>query len=123
MAAMSYHLSVTVQEDFDCVAPRPPFAAEGVGIVSEIDMAATLLQKLGHEMQPYIVRHPPAKSRKEFRTYRLRPVRARWGSRADLGLASPGQQPDGVLGVAPGTAGRPATDTWTKPERARDGSL
>lgn len=54
---MSYHFSVTVQEDFDRVVEktRSALAEEGFGIVSEIDMAATLREKLGHEMEPYLI--------------------------------------------------------------------
>jgi uncharacterized protein (DUF302 family) len=54
---MSYHFSVTVREDFDRVVERTraALAAAGFGIVSEIDMAATLREKLGHEMRPYLI--------------------------------------------------------------------
>lgn len=54
---MSYHFSITVQDDFDRVVERTKaaLAAEGFGIVSEIDMAATLKEKLGHEMKPYLI--------------------------------------------------------------------
>ncbi len=54
---MSYHFSVTVQEDFDRVVERTKaaLAAAGFGIVSEIDMAATLREKLDHQMGPYLI--------------------------------------------------------------------
>jgi uncharacterized protein (DUF302 family) len=54
---MSYHFSITVQDDFDRVVERTKaaLAEEGFGIVSEIDMAATLKEKLGHEMKPYLI--------------------------------------------------------------------
>lgn len=54
---VSYHFSVTVHEDFDRVVEktRSALAEEGFGIVSEIDMAATLREKLGHEMKPYLI--------------------------------------------------------------------
>ncbi|HSJ27209.1 MAG TPA: DUF302 domain-containing protein [Acidimicrobiia bacterium] len=57
MGHMSYHFSITVQDDFDRVVERTKaaLAAEGFGIVSEIDMAATLKEKLGHEMKPYLI--------------------------------------------------------------------
>lgn len=54
---MSYHFSVTVQGEFEDVVARTraALAEEGFGIVSEIDMAATLKEKLGHEMEPYLI--------------------------------------------------------------------
>lgn len=54
---MTYHFSVTVREDFDRVVEktRASLAEEGFGIVSEIDMAATFREKLGHEMAPYVI--------------------------------------------------------------------
>lgn len=54
---MSYHFSVTVPGPFDEVVARTraALAEEGFGIVSEIDMAATLKEKLGHEMKPYLI--------------------------------------------------------------------
>lgn len=54
---MSYHFSVTVPGDFEEVVERTrkALAEEGFGIVSEIDLAATLKAKLGHEMKPYVI--------------------------------------------------------------------
>ena len=54
---MSYHFSVTVQEDFETVVERTraALAEEGFGIVSEIDMAATLREKLGHDIGSYLI--------------------------------------------------------------------
>jgi uncharacterized protein (DUF302 family) len=54
---VSYHFSVTVHDDFDRVVERTKsaLAAEGFGIVSEIDMAATLRAKVGHEMGAYLI--------------------------------------------------------------------
>ena len=54
---MSYHFSVTVRDEFDLVVKktREALADEGFGIVSEIDMAATLKTKLGYEMEPYLI--------------------------------------------------------------------
>lgn len=54
---VSYHFSITVPGEFEDVVARTraALADEGFGIVSEIDMAATLKEKLGHEMQPYLI--------------------------------------------------------------------
>jgi len=54
---VSYHFSVTVQEDFETVVERTraALAEEGFGIVSEIDMAATLREKLGHDIGSYLI--------------------------------------------------------------------
>jgi len=54
---MSYTFSVTVHDDFELVVKktRAALADEGFGIVSEIDMAATLKEKLGHVMEPYLI--------------------------------------------------------------------
>ncbi len=52
-----YHFSVTVHGDFDEAVEktRTALADHGFGIVSEINMAATLKEKLGHEMPPYVI--------------------------------------------------------------------
>ena len=54
---VSYHFSVTVHDDFDRVVDktRKALAEEGFGVVSEIDIAATLKEKLGHRMDPYLI--------------------------------------------------------------------
>lgn len=54
---MSYTFSVTVHDDFDLVVKktRAALADEGFGVVSEIDIAATLEDKLGHVMEPYLI--------------------------------------------------------------------
>lgn len=54
---MTYHFSVTVQEDFDLVVKKTRAALEdeGFGIVSEIDMASILRQKLGHDIGSYLI--------------------------------------------------------------------
>mgnify|MGYP006176987207 CR=1 FL=1 len=53
----SYHFSVTVHEDFSSAVARTrqALADNGFGIVSEIDMAAVLLEKLGVERSPYLI--------------------------------------------------------------------
>ena len=54
---MTYHFSVTVHEDFDSVVEktRAALADEGFGVITEIDMAAILKEKLGHSMDPYLI--------------------------------------------------------------------
>lgn len=52
-----YHFSVTLHEDFESAVAktRTALADHGFGIVSEIDMAATLKEKLGVEHDPYLI--------------------------------------------------------------------
>lgn len=52
-----YHFSVTVHEEFSTAVARTKqaLADNGFGIVSEIDMAAVLLEKLGVERSPYLI--------------------------------------------------------------------
>jgi len=52
-----YHFSVTLHEDFESAVAktRSALADHGFGIVSEIDMAATLREKLGVERDPYMI--------------------------------------------------------------------
>ena len=52
-----YHFSVTVHGDFEEAVgkTRAALAEHGFGIVSEIDMAATLKEKLGIETEPYLI--------------------------------------------------------------------
>ena len=52
-----YHFSVTVHEDFASAVARTKQALsdQGFGIVSEIDLAATLREKLGVEHLPYLI--------------------------------------------------------------------
>ncbi|MDX1449337.1 MAG: DUF302 domain-containing protein [Acidimicrobiia bacterium] len=54
---MTYHFSITVPGGFDEIVAKTKaaLAEEGFGIVSEIDLAATLKEKLGHEMKPYVI--------------------------------------------------------------------
>ena len=54
---MTYHFSVTVHDDFDLVVEktRSALADEGFGVITEIDVAAILKQKLGHSMDPYLI--------------------------------------------------------------------
>lgn len=52
-----YHFSVTLHEDFESAVAktRSALADHGFGIVSEIDMAATLQEKLGVQTDPYLI--------------------------------------------------------------------
>lgn len=54
---MSYHFSVTVHGDFDSVVQRTrdALAEEGFGVLTEIDVAATLKAKLDADMPPYLI--------------------------------------------------------------------
>lgn len=52
-----YHFSVTLHEDFSSAVAKTKkaLADHGFGIISEIDMAATLQEKLGVERDPYLI--------------------------------------------------------------------
>jgi len=52
-----YHFSVTLHEDFESAVAKTRTALKdhGFGIVSEIDMAATLKKELGVERDPYLI--------------------------------------------------------------------
>lgn len=52
-----YHFSVTLHEDFSSAVAKTKkaLADHGFGIVSEIDMAATLKEKLGVDLDPYLI--------------------------------------------------------------------
>lgn len=52
-----YHFSVTVHDEFASAVSRTKdaLAAHGFGIVSEIDMAGVLREKLGVERRPYLI--------------------------------------------------------------------
>ena len=54
---MPYDRTVTVQAPFDRVQQdvRRALADQGFGVLTEIDVQATLRAKLGHEMEPYLI--------------------------------------------------------------------
>ena len=54
---MSYGKTVTLDTPFDqtVAAVREALAGEGFGIVSEVDIAATLKAKLGVEIEPQVI--------------------------------------------------------------------
>lgn len=54
---MSYHRTIRLDRDVAATAAalRDALAAQGFGILTEIDMAATLKAKLGHDMEDYLV--------------------------------------------------------------------
>lgn len=54
---MGYTLSTTVHQPFEATlaATREALAAQGFGILTEIDLAATLHKKLGVEIAPQVI--------------------------------------------------------------------
>jgi uncharacterized protein (DUF302 family) len=54
---MAYSMSVTISEDFETTveATRAALADEGFGVLTEIDLAATLKEKLGADLPPYLI--------------------------------------------------------------------
>lgn len=53
----AYHFSVTVSGDFEQVVKRTraALAEEGFGVLTEIDVAATMKAKLGIDRAPYMI--------------------------------------------------------------------
>jgi len=54
---MGYTLSTTVNQPFDVAlaATREALAAQGFGVLTEIDLAATLQKKLGVQIAPQVI--------------------------------------------------------------------
>ncbi|HEX6076076.1 MAG TPA: DUF302 domain-containing protein [Micromonosporaceae bacterium] len=54
---MRYDRSVRVHSDFatTVAAVRDALAVQGFGVLTEIDVAATLKMKLGHDMEQYLI--------------------------------------------------------------------
>lgn len=54
---MGYALSTTVNRPFDetLAATREALAAQGFGVLTEIDMAGTLKKKLGVDIPPHVI--------------------------------------------------------------------
>ena|SRR5664279_2814752 len=54
---MGYTLSTTVNQPFDTAlaATREALAAQGFGVLTEIDLAATLQKKLGVQIAPQVI--------------------------------------------------------------------
>lgn len=54
---MSYNISITLDDTFDTALARvrEALAAQGFGVLTEIDMAATLKQKLDVDVAPQVI--------------------------------------------------------------------
>lgn len=54
---MRYDRTVRVHSDFatTAAAVRDALAVQGFGVLTEIDVTATLKMKLGHDMEPYLI--------------------------------------------------------------------
>ena len=57
MLTGTYTLSATTRQPFDDAVARvrEELAAEGFGVLCEIDVQATLREKLGEEIEPYLI--------------------------------------------------------------------
>jgi uncharacterized protein (DUF302 family) len=54
---MAYSIAVTSDKDFDTTvaATREALGAEGFGVLTEIDLAKTLKEKIGADLDPYLI--------------------------------------------------------------------
>lgn len=54
---MNYAISITLPEDFEAAMPRviEALAEQGFGVLTEIDMAATLKKKLDVQIAPHVI--------------------------------------------------------------------
>lgn len=54
---MAYGTSITIDRPFDetVTAVREALAEQGFGVLTEIDVQATMKQKLDHDMEPYLI--------------------------------------------------------------------
>lgn len=54
---MSYYFSKTIEAPFDqaVARTREALASEGFGVISEIDVSATLRNKIGVDFRPYLI--------------------------------------------------------------------
>ena len=54
---MAYSIAVTSDRDFETTvaATREALSGEGFGILTEIDLAKTLKEKIGADLEPYVI--------------------------------------------------------------------
>ncbi len=54
---MDYGMTITLDLPYDRAVPavKAALAEQGFGVLTEIDARATLKEKLGHDMEPYVI--------------------------------------------------------------------
>ncbi|GAA1274608.1 DUF302 domain-containing protein [Streptomyces aureus] len=130
---MSYDRTIRLDADFDTAvtAVRKALADQGFGILTEIDVKATLKAKLGHDMEDYLILgacNPPLAHQaleadrsigSLFRCSSARPCcgREEGAARADPGRPRPGPTvaPGGLLVRCHGRRKVPAKWRWLSP--------